>query len=149
MNPQQALRRLASLCVRREYCAADMYAKMKLWGISKTEQTKIIDYLMREKYIDEARYCRAFAREKLRFSRWGARKIRLSLAAKHIDAETIDAAIDELDDGEYTSILRDLLARKAQTITAKSTYERDQRLLAFAAGRGFSPDEARKCLAEI
>lgn len=149
MTAEQAFSRLASLCARAEYCAADLAAKMERWDIPQPEQTEILRRLADEKYIDEERYSRLFARDKLRFNRWGRVKIRMALAAKRIGAEAVEAAIDGLDESEYTDVLLQLLRTKARSVAAADGYERDMKLLRFAAGHGFTADEIRRCLPYI
>ena len=53
---------------------------------------KIIDRLKAEKYIDEARYCRSFINDKLRFNKWGRKKIEFALKQKQIPLELISDA---------------------------------------------------------
>ncbi len=149
MTYDEALRRLTSLCSRAEYCAGDLCAKLERWDINKEEQAKIIRYLQEENYINEQRFCRLYARDKLRFNRWGRTKIRLTLAMKGVDKETIDNALDELDEGEYNSVLLQLLRQKARLTKSDSDYERDMKLLRYAAGHGFTSEEIRKCLPDV
>ena len=54
--------------------------------------------------------------------------------------------LDEIDDKEYLSVLRPLLKQKSKSIRAESDYERNQKLVRFALGRGFTFDIIRLCL---
>ena len=45
--------------------------------------------------------------------------------------------LNEIDEEEYLSILRDLLASKRKSIHAKDDYELNGKLMRFAVSRGF------------
>ena len=79
---------MADLCARSEQCEADIRQKLYRLGLSSGEVQQIVSQLIDEKFIDNARFARSFARDKCRFSCWGRHKIRLALAAKRLsDAE--------------------------------------------------------------
>ena len=54
-----------------------------------------------------------------------------------------------MSDDTYEDILLPLLQRKAKTIKAKSDYEARQKLLRFAMQRGFTYEQAAKCIKEV
>lgn len=146
MNYQQILTKLTSLCSGAEHCSREMTEKMCRWEVDEETQARVLEYLTREKYIDDERFCRAFIRDKMLFNKWGRRKIELALFQKGIDRKTINEALDEVDDSEYLAILRPLLKQKEQSVRAKSEYEKNMKLIKFAMGRGFTFDIIRECL---
>ena len=146
MTEQQALAKLASLCSGAEHCSHEMTEKMRQWGIDDDAQARIMDYLTREKYVDDSRFCRAFIREKMRFNKWGRRKIALALSQKRIDRDMATAALDEVDNSDYAAILRPMLKQKERTVKANSEYEKNMKLIKFAMSRGFTFDVIRDCL---
>ena len=84
ITPGEALNKAAAYCTLCERCISEVSAKLTAWGVPFTEQEKIIARLIDEKFIDEARYCRAFVNDKLRFNRWGRIKIIATLRYKHL-----------------------------------------------------------------
>ena len=92
-----------------------------------------------EKFIDENRYCSAFVNDKLRFNHWGRIKIRAKLMEKRLPRELIAAALENIDEEEYNNILRTLLANKAKEVNTDEEHKRREKLLRFAASRGFEP----------
>jgi regulatory protein len=97
-------------------------------------------------FIDEERYCRAFVKDKVVYNKWGRRKVEQALWAKRIPQEIIREALDEVDQENYVDTLRQLLKNKSRSVKASSEYERTQKLIRFAAGRGFTMDVIRQCL---
>ena len=106
-------------------------------------------YLKKEKFVDDQRYAIAFVRDKYRFNQWGRIKIDQSLRLKHIDTESINLAMEEIDEEEYQEALLSLLRKKLPAIKAKNDYERNGKLIRFAAGHGYSMDEILQSLKRI
>ncbi len=146
MTEQQALMKLTALCSGAEHCSYEMTEKMKKWEIDEETQARIMEYLTMEKYVDDSRFCRAFIREKMRFNKWGRRKIELALFQKRIDRKMATEALDEVDTGEYIAILRPMLRQKERSVKANSEYEKNMKLIKFAMSRGFTFDVIKECL---
>ncbi|MBQ6200112.1 MAG: RecX family transcriptional regulator [Prevotella sp.] len=146
MTEQEAYLQLAALCAQAEHCQQEMRDKMRRWELDETVQNRIIDCLIKERYIDDERYARAFVKDKIRYNKWGRRKVQQALWQKHIDADIQQQVLDEIDEKEYLDILRPLLKQKRKSIKAESDYELNQKLVRFALGRGFGFDIIRQCL---
>ena len=146
MTEQEAYLQLAALCAQAEHCQQEMRDKMRRWELDETVQNRIIDHLIKERYVDDERYARAFVKDKIRYNKWGRRKVQQALWQKHIDAEIQQRVLDEIDEKEYLDILRPLLKQKRKSIKAESDYELNQKLVRFALGRGFGFDIIRQCL---
>jgi len=143
---QEAYLQLAALCAQAEHCQQEMRDKMKRWGIDAAIQERVIARLVKERYIDDERFARAFAKDKIRYNKWGRRKVQQGLWQKHIDAEIQERVLCEIDDSEYLTVLKPLLKQKTKSIRAENDYERNQKLVRFALGRGFTFDIIRQCL---
>ena len=146
MTEQEAFLQLAALCAQAEHCQQEMRDKMRRWELDETAQNRIIDRLIKERYVDDERYARAFVKDKIRYNKWGRRKVQQALWQKHIDADIQQQVLDEIDEKEYLDILRPLLKQKRKSIKAESDYELNQKLARFALSRGFTFDIIRQCL---
>ena len=60
ITEQEAFLQLAALCAQAEHCQQEMRDKLKRWDIDETTQERIIQRLVRERYVDDERYARAF-----------------------------------------------------------------------------------------
>ena len=146
MTEQEAFLQLAALCAQAEHCEQEMRDKLKRWDIDESAQDRIIQRLIRERYIDNERYARAFVKDKIRYNKWGRRKVQQALWLKRIDKDIQQRVLDEIDEKEYLDVLRPLLKQKRKTTKAESDYELNQKLVRFALGRGFTFDIIRQCL---
>ena len=143
---QEAYLTLATLCAQAEHCQWEMTEKMRRWELSDEAQARVMERLVRERYVDDERYARAFVKDKVRYNKWGRRKVEQALWQKHIDEDIRQRVLDEVDDEEYLTVLRPLLKQKRKTTKASSDYELNQKLLRFALSRGFTFDLIRQCL---
>lgn len=146
MTGKQAYQKLTDLCARSEHCQQEMTEKMRQWGVSKEEQAEVLDRLIAERYIDDARFARAFIYDKIRYNKWGRRKVEQALWMKHIDDHISKPILDDVNDEEYLSILRPLLKQKRKSIKADSEYELTMKLIKFAISRGFTMDIIKQCI---
>ena len=146
VTEQGAYLQLAQLCARAEHCQYELIEKMRRWEMSDEAQARVMQRLVSERYVDDERYARAFVRDKIRYNKWGRRKVEQALWMKHIDDDIRSRVLSEVDDEEYLSVLRPLLKQKRRSIKAASDYELNQKLVKFALGRGFTLDIIRQCI---
>ena len=146
MTEQEVFLQLAAICAQAEHCEQEMRDKMKRWELDETVQNRVIERLTKERYIDQERYARAFVNDKIRYNKWGRRKVQQALWQKRIDNDIQQRVLDEIDEKEYLDVLRPLLKQKRKSIKAESDYELNQKLVRFALSRGFTFDIIRQCL---
>ena len=143
---EEAFLQLAALCANAEHCQYEMLEKMKRWELSEEAQARVMAQLIEERYVDDRRYARAFVKDKIRYNKWGRRKVQQGLWMKRIDKEIQDEVLNEIDEKEYLNVLKPLLKQKRKSIKANSDYELNQKLVRFAYGRGFTFEIIRQCL---
>lgn len=146
ITEDQAFQKLSALCARAEHCSHEMAEKMRKWDMADDAVARVMERLTKERYVDDERYCRFFVRDKIRYNKWGRRKVEQVLYMKRIPGDIAARVLDEVDPDVYADILRPLLAAKRKTTKAASDYELNGKLTRFALGRGFTPDVIRRCL---
>lgn len=143
---QEAYLTLAALCAQAEHCQYEMTEKMRRWELPDEAQARVMQRLVAERYVDDERFARAFVKDKVRYNKWGRRKVEQALWQKRIDDDIRQRVLDEVDDEEYLSVLRPLLKQKRRTTKAASDYELNRKLMRFALSRGFTFDIIRQCI---
>ncbi len=146
MTENEARLRLETLCASSEQCSHDMEEKLRKWGITEEARARIMAHLVEERYVDDERFCRAFVKDKIRYNKWGRRKVEQALFLKRIPNEVSRPILNAMDDEEYLRVLRPLLASKRRSLRAADDYEARAKLVRFALGRGFSYDLIRRCM---
>lgn len=150
ISVEQATKRLEQLCAKAEHCTSELYEKLRKWGISASDSAKIMERLQENRFVDDFRFTQAFVNDKIRFSRWGQRKILAALYAKHIDTEIIREVLGSIEKDEIESNLNTLISAKMRTMKEENPRERKMKLLRFGISRGYSYDDVvaaiRRCL---
>ena len=149
ISVKMACSKAEAYCSASEHCRKDVLVKLQQWGAPEDALENILKHLQDEKYIDELRYAASFVRDKYRFNQWGRIKIGQALRMKEISVAYIAEAMKEIDEEEYHAILLALIKKKARGIKASSAYERQGRLIRFAASHGYEIGDILQCLNEL
>ena len=145
---KKVLGRLQNLCAKQECCSADMLQKaLKALDFDRAAAGEVVDALVADGYVSDARYAAAFAREKSSITGWGPVKIKFALAAKGIKGETAQAALEEIDPGKADSKLRKLLENKWKAL--REDPQGKLKLIKFALSRGYEYEQIRGVIEEI
>ena len=143
MDAARCLSRLQKLCSKAEYCRADIYRKaLKDLEGDEEAAAKVVEALQADKYIDDARYAAAYAREKATLQGWGPVKIRFQLRGKGVSDADIAAALEEIEPDKAEARLAKLLESKAKTL--KGDPQGRLKLIKFALSRGYDYDVVKK-----
>jgi regulatory protein len=142
----EAIARAMDICGKAEKCGYDMELKCRDWQLSTEEATKLVSYLLREKFIDPQRYANSFVNDKFRFNKWGKIKLSYALRQKKIEEEFIRRALSQIPENTYQQVLSGLLSSRAKSVKEKDPYTRRGKLMAFAQSRGFEADLSLKII---
>ena len=149
-TPEQALQSLMRMCARSERSSGDALRLMKRWGVADDAARKVLSKLQADRFIDDARYAEAFVRDKLNLSGWGVYKIKSALRTKGVSKDIIDEVIAPMIEAtDMKERLEDIMKRKLRTLKYSSTYDAKNKLIRFAASRGYELDEAIECASRI
>lgn len=136
VTEKKALDKAAAYCSAAEHCISEVRGKLKSWSMGQHAEA-VIDRLIQENFINEERFCQCFVKEKIRYNKWGRMKVVQALRQKDLPDPVIQEAVNSFDTDEYANILRHLISAKARMVTASDDYEKKQKLVRFALGRGF------------
>jgi len=128
---------LAKYCSQAERCLFDVRKKIQAENYSKEEEKRLIDWLLRENFIDEKRFSHSFVHDKFHLNHWGRIKIGYELKLRSIPPEIYQQALDTIDEDEYLKVLTDLLKNKKRTVHGRSPQDVYQKLCRYASSKGF------------
>ena len=95
-SEKEAYLTLAALCAQAEHCQWEMLEKMRRWEVPEEAQARVMQRLVKERYVDDERYAQAFVKDKIRYNKWGRRKVDQALWQKHIDEDIRKRVLDEV-----------------------------------------------------
>ena len=148
MTPEQALARLQRQCSRSEQCSGQVRRKLQRWSdaqkqkgmeeFTEREIERIISSLVKDRFVDDARFAGAYVRDKARFAGWGAVKIAFNLKRLGVAEAVVKDAIAENMDCFASSRLNEILQKKWNSLKPDiSLQQKREKVLRFALGRGF------------
>ena len=139
---------LEAMCAKREYCVSDIRRKAleRLEGDRQSAED-VVAALVADRFVDNARYASAFAREKASLQGWGPIKIRYQLRARGISDADISSALEEIDTGKASARLQKLLENKWHTLADDP--QGRLKLIKFALSRGYEYEEIEPFVKQI
>lgn len=148
VEEKKVLERLQRQCARAESCTADVRRKaLKALEGDAEAADRIVVSLVKDRFVDDARYAAAFAREKSSLQGWGAVKIRFMLRGKGISDEIIAGALQEVDPAKAASKLEKLAADRYRIL--KEDPQCRLKLLKTLLSRGYGYDEVEAAVRRI
>lgn len=148
LTPEAAILRYSALCARSEQCEYDILTKLKKGGMDSRGIAEVMQYLTEHRFLDNTRFARAYANDKVRFQCWGRRKIRMGLMAKRVDSSDIEATLEGIDPEDYADALRRAAASAARGLNP-CDYEESAKIFRRLASRGFESSLISKSLAAL
>ena len=135
------LTKYQALCSRSEQCSADILRKLvKTFEGDEEKALEVLESLKADRFVDDARYAAAFARDKARLEGWGPVKIRFKLRGKGLPDAAIDEGLSQVDPEEAEEKLFRLVLARRKALEGDPQIK--LKLLKYALGRGYSYDQA-------
>ncbi len=141
--------RLESYCDYQERCKYDVVNKMAVLDVPIEMQNSLLEYLQEFSFLNQQRYVHAFVNGKLKYKKWGRRKIYASLRAKRVDSSDINFAFESIDEDEYYEIMKTVCDYKLRSIGNVDTDINKKKLLNFINQRGFESGLVWNYIAEL
>lgn len=140
MEREQLLTNLQNLCVKRECCSSEILKKAeKALEGDRAAAQEVLEALVAERFVDDARYAAAFAREKSSLTGWGPEKIRYTLMMKGISKSDIASALEEIDPEAAGEKLEKLVCAKCKSLQGDPFIK--FKLIKYALSRGYRYDD--------
>ena len=140
------MNRAAALCARSEQAPGDIREKLMKWGLVGEDVSHILLQLTQQGFLDEARFAKAFVKDRFAFNGWGRIKIAYQLKQKGIPGDVIDEAMTAIDETQYRERLTELLQSKWRTVKEREPRAAWTAMMRFAVSRGFETNVASECV---
>lgn len=145
----EALAALQRYCAYQDRCHQEVRSKLISLGIYGMDLEDILVQLIEEKFLDEERFAKSFARGKFRMKQWGRKRIVQELKQRKISDYCIRKALTEIDEEEYQQALSQVL-KKRFSLASGNKFERRKKAIEAALRKGYEPelvfDEGKKLI---
>ena len=106
-------------------------------GLIDQAKELIILHLLTYDFLNEERFSKAFARGKFRIKKWGKQRILRELKFRNISEYNRKVALKEIDENEYQKTFDQLAAKKFQTLSKGTLYQKRKKLADYLLYRGW------------
>ncbi|MEN9511141.1 MAG: hypothetical protein RLZZ370_960 [Bacteroidota bacterium] len=145
---QEARRKAEHYCAWQERCHSEVESKLMDLGLNSEERGELISHLIKEGFLNEERFARAYARGKFRQLHWGRIKIVQGLKQKGLNQTLIQMALSEISDDDYLETLQTLAEKKARSLKG-AALQRKASLQRYLQGRGFEANLVQQAAAQV
>lgn len=140
LTHKEAVTRLAKYCAYQERSQQQVRIKCFELGLYSDEAEEVIVELIQEGFINEERFAKSYVGGKFRIKKWGRIKILAGLKQHQLSQYCINKAMEELPEDAYLTTLRQLIERKAQSISGENQFNLNQKVARYLINKGFEPD---------
>lgn len=143
-----ALDKMKHFCAYRERCHYEVHEKLRNYHLEEDQIFFIVRTLIEENYLNEERFVYAYVSGKFKIKQWGKQKIKMHLKQKQIAPKLIDKAIEQIDQEEYLSLLKDMYLKKFSTYKGKE-YEIKSKTIRYLMNKGYSYSDIQIVLEDL
>ncbi len=141
-----ALVKLQRYCAYQDRCHQEVRSRLIELGCYGQDLEEVMANLIEEKFLDEERFARSFARGKFRMKQWGRTRIRQELKLRNISEYCIRKAMEEISEQDYLKTLMEVLEKRSMQIAEGNDFARKGKLAQYAMSRGFEAELVWKTL---
>ncbi|HAH37747.1 MAG TPA: RecX family transcriptional regulator [Algoriphagus sp.] len=145
----EAQEKLSTYCAYQERCSWEVRRKLFEKGITDERAEELISYLVKENFLDEERFARAFCRGKFRLKRWGKNRIKMELKMRQIPEELIRKGLLEIDPEEYYDTLLTETEKKWAKTNESDPYKKRYKVIGYLMQKGFEQDLIQEALESL
>lgn len=146
---EEAKEKLSTFCAYQERCEWETRRKLYEKGIKDSNADELIQYLIDEKFIDEERFAKSFARGKFNLKKWGRNRISMELKMRHISPENIRKGLSEIDPVAYYDMLQNHVEKQWERIKEPELYKKKFKVIQYLLSKGFEQDLIKEAIEEL
>ena len=137
LSNEIALSKLQQYCVYQDRCHSEVRTKLLSLKVYGDDLEMIISELIQDRYLDEERFAKSFARGKFNMKKWGRGKITMHLKQKQVSPYCIKKGMQEIDETEYLSELQRIYEKKLAACNDNNSYICKQKAMKYCISRGY------------
>ena len=149
LTPNQARPKIEKYCSYQERSQWQVRKKLMDYGLTAVDADTMLVDLIRDNFINEERFTRAFVFGKFKTKGWGKKKIQQGLLAVGVNPKLIQKTLLELPSEDYSDKLEIIAQKKWKLIKGNTTFERQVKLQRFLLGRGYDLEEVIEVTKQI
>lgn len=148
LSVNDALKKLEHYCAYQDRCYKEVTAKLKSLGMYQDAIDYILNELSTNKFLNEERFAKSFARGKHKIKGWGKRRIEQELKYRDISSYNIKTALKEIEE-DYITNFYDLAEKKWMNSTETSIELKKKKWIDYFMRKGYESHLIFQALKDI
>lgn len=145
----EATKKIENYCAYQDRCHKEVIAKLKEMGMISIAIDTIIGQLIEDRFLNEERFAKSFARGKFNIKKWGKNRIVNELKFRNISKYNITTALKEIDPNEYLQTLDTLANKRLHQLSEPNFQKRKKKLADYLLYRGWESHLVYEKLQEL
>ena len=141
--------KMARYCAYQERSHYQVEKKLRELGMIPEAVDAIMLFLIKENFLNEERFARAYVRGKFYQNQWGKQKIILGLKQHQIHPNLIEKALTEIDEADYQTTIQELIEKKKRVLPDKTSYQAKQKIVRYLMQKGYRYDDFGNVLSKF
>ncbi|TDS12684.1 regulatory protein [Maribacter caenipelagi] len=146
---QEATKKIENYCAYQDRCHKEVVSKLKEMGMIPLAVDTIIAQLIEDRFLNEERFAKSFARGKFNIKKWGKNRIVRELKFRNISKYNITTALKEIEPEVYLETLDNLAKKRLNQITETNIQKRRKKLADYLLYRGWESHLVYEKLQEL
>jgi regulatory protein len=145
----QIKHKIEQYCVYQDRCHKEVEQKMRDYNLIPEARELILLSLMKDKFLNEERFSKSYARGKFRMKSWGKQRIVRELKFRDISAYNIKTALKEIEEEAYIATIYRITENRNAVISEPNIYKRKKKLIEFLMRKGFENELIFKTVNDV
>ncbi len=137
---EEARKKIYRYCAYQERSHQEVKSKLYDLGLHTGQVNELMAHLIAEGFLNEERFAKAFAGGKFRLKKWGKIKISRELEIRGLTPTCIRLGLKEIDDKEYTHMLKNLVKKKLNQFMDANKFKLRDKVAKSLILKGYEPE---------
>ena len=146
---KEAQKKLEHYCTYQERCHREVVNKLKELGMIPLAIDTVVSKLIRDNYLNEARFAQSFARGKFRIKKWGKIRIKRELKVRQVSDYNIKRGLKEIPENDYNNTFWFLFEKRKKAVNGNNPLTQKKKIISYMVYRGWETQKIYEALQDL
>lgn len=146
---KEAQKKLEHYCTYQERCHQEVVDKLMELGMIPLAIDTVVSKLIRDNYLNEARFAQSFARGKFRIKKWGKIRIKRELKARQVSDYNIKRGLKEIPENDYNNTFWFLFEKRKKAVDGNNPLTQKKKIISYMVYRGWEAQKVYEAIQDL
>ena len=146
---KEAQKKLEHYCTYQERCHQEVVNKLQELGMIPLAIDTVVSKLIRDNYLNEARFAQSFARGKFRIKKWGKIRIKRELKARQVSDYNIKRGLKEIPENDYNNTFWFLFEKRKKAVDGNNPLTQKKKIISYMVYRGWEAQKIYEAIQDL